>query len=36
VSIIQAGWWRAISVRDGKLVTGQQNLSGGETALLVI
>jgi len=33
---IQAGAWRSFSVRDGNLVTGQQNFSGGETAQIVI
>jgi putative intracellular protease/amidase len=29
---IQAGLWRGIAVRDGNLVTGQQQFSGRETA----
>jgi putative intracellular protease/amidase len=33
---IQAGLWRGFAVRDGNLVTGQQNFSGAETARLVI
>jgi putative intracellular protease/amidase len=33
---VQAGRWRGFAVRDGNLVTGQQNFSGGETARLVI
>jgi putative intracellular protease/amidase len=33
---VQAGLWRSFSVRDGNLVTGQQNFSGSETARLVI
>jgi len=33
---IQAGLWRGFSVRDGNLITGQQNFSGGETAAEVI
>jgi putative intracellular protease/amidase len=33
---IQAGLWRAFAVRDGNLVTGQQNFSGAETARLII
>jgi putative intracellular protease/amidase len=33
---IQAGLWRGFAVRDGNLITGQQNFSGGETAELVI
>ena len=33
---VQAGLWRGFAIRDGNLVTGQQNFSGGETAELVI
>jgi putative intracellular protease/amidase len=33
---IQAGLWRGFAVRDGNLVTGQQNFSGGEFADLLI
>jgi len=33
---VQAGLWRSFAVRDGNLVTGQQNFSGAETARLVI
>jgi len=33
---VQAGLWRSFAIRDGNLVTGQQNFSGGETAKLVI
>ncbi len=33
---IQAGTWRSFAYRDGNLITGQQNFSGGETARLVI
>jgi putative intracellular protease/amidase len=33
---VQAGMWRGFAVRDGNLVTGQQNFSGAETARLVI
>ncbi len=33
---VQAGLWRGFAVRDGNLVTGQQNFSGTETANLVI
>lgn len=29
---IQAGLWRGFAVRDGNLITGQQNFSGAETA----
>lgn len=35
-NFIQAGMWRSFAVRDGNLVTGQQNFSGAETAELVI
>lgn len=31
-----AGLWRSFAIRDGNLITGQQNFSGGETAALVI
>lgn len=33
---IQAGLWRGFAVRDGNLITGQQNFSGSETADMVI
>lgn len=33
---IQAGLWRGFAVRDGNLVTGQQNFSGAETAAKVV
>ncbi|MFN7925887.1 MAG: type 1 glutamine amidotransferase domain-containing protein [Bryobacteraceae bacterium] len=33
---VQAGLWRGFAYRDGNLITGQQNFSGGETARLVI
>ncbi len=33
---IQAGLWRGFAVRDGNLVTGQQNFSGAETAAKII
>jgi len=33
---IQAGPWRGFAVRDGYLVTGQQNFSGAETAAKMI
>jgi len=33
---IQAGMWRGFAVRDGNLITGQQNFSGSETARLII
>jgi putative intracellular protease/amidase len=33
---VQAGLWRGFAVRDGNLITGQQNFSGAETADAVI
>jgi putative intracellular protease/amidase len=33
---VQAGRWRGFAVRDGNLITGQQNFSGEETARLVV
>ncbi|MBV9063915.1 MAG: type 1 glutamine amidotransferase domain-containing protein [Alphaproteobacteria bacterium] len=33
---IQAGLWRGFAVRDGNLITGQQNFSGSETAEMVV
>ena len=33
---VQAGLWRGFSIRDGNLITGQQNFSGAETAQTVI
>jgi putative intracellular protease/amidase len=33
---LQAGMWRGFAVRDGNLITGQQNFSGEETARLVL
>jgi putative intracellular protease/amidase len=33
---IQAGLWRGFAVRDGNLITGQQNFSGMETATKII
>lgn len=35
-NFIQAGLWRGFAVRDGNLITGQQNFSGSETARKVI
>jgi putative intracellular protease/amidase len=35
-NFIQAGLWKGFAVRDGNLITGQQNFSGGDTAALVI
>jgi putative intracellular protease/amidase len=33
---VQAGLWKSFAIRDGNLVTGQQNFSGAETAELII
>lgn len=33
---VQGGLWKAFAVRDGRLITGQQQYSGGEVAKLVI
>lgn len=33
---VQSGLWRGFAVRDGNLITGQQNFSGTETADLII
>ena len=33
---VQAGLWRGFAVRDGNLITGQQNFSGADTAKLLI
>lgn len=33
---VQAGMWRGFAIRDGNLITGQQNFSGGETAKAII
>jgi putative intracellular protease/amidase len=33
---VQAGLWKGSAVRDGNLITGQQNFSGAETAKAVI
>ncbi len=35
-NFVQAGLWKGFAIRDGNLITGQQNFSGGETAELVI
>jgi putative intracellular protease/amidase len=35
-NFVQAGLWRGFAVRDGNLITGQQNFSGAETADTVI
>ena len=33
---IQAGLWKGFAVRDGNLITGQQNFSGAETAEAIV
>jgi putative intracellular protease/amidase len=33
---IPAGLWRGFAVRDGNLITGQQNFSGSETAEMLV
>jgi putative intracellular protease/amidase len=33
---IQAGLWKGFAIRDGNLITGQQNFSGAETAEVII
>ena len=33
---IQAGLWKGFAIRDGNLITGQQNFSGGETADVIV
>ena len=33
---VQAGLWRGFAIRDGNLITGQQNFSGEETARLIL
>lgn len=35
-NFVHAGLWRGFAIRDGNLITGQQNFSGGETARAVI
>lgn len=35
-NFIQAGLWRGFAVRDGNLITGQQNFSGEETARAIV
>jgi putative intracellular protease/amidase len=34
-SFIHAGVWKGFAVRDGSLITGQQNFGGSETPALV-
>ena len=33
---VQSGLWRGFAIRDGNLITGQQNFSGSETADLLV
>jgi putative intracellular protease/amidase len=33
---VQAGLWKGFAIRDGNLVTGQQNFSGGEVARVIL
>ena len=33
---VQAGLWKGFAIRDGNLITGQQNFSGAETARLLV
>lgn len=35
-NFIQSGMWRGFAIRDGNLITGQQNFSGIETAEVII
>jgi putative intracellular protease/amidase len=35
-NFIQAGLWKGFAIRDGNLITGQQNFSGSETAEVII
>lgn len=35
-NFVQAGLWRGFAIRDGNLITGQQNFSGEETARAVV
>lgn len=35
-NFVQAGLWRGFAIRDGHLITGQQNFSGEETARAVV
>jgi putative intracellular protease/amidase len=36
VNYVQSGLWRGFAIRDGNLITGQQNFSGEETARLLV
>jgi putative intracellular protease/amidase len=33
---VHGGLWRGFAIRDGNLITGQQNFSGEETARLLL
>jgi putative intracellular protease/amidase len=33
---VQAGQWRPFAIRDGNLITGQQNFSGAATAEVLV
>lgn len=33
---VEGGVWKSFAVRDGRLITGQQQYSGSKTAALVI
>jgi putative intracellular protease/amidase len=35
-NFIQAGAFRSFAIRDGNLVTGQQNFSGGDVAKVIL
>jgi len=35
-NFIQAGLWKGFAIRDGNLVTGQQNFSGTEVANVIL
>ncbi len=35
-NFVQAGAWKGFAIRDGNLITGQQNFSGAETARLLV
>jgi putative intracellular protease/amidase len=35
-NFVHAGLWRAFAIRDGNLITGQQNFSGAVTAEVVV
>jgi putative intracellular protease/amidase len=35
-NFVQAGLWRPFAIRDGNLITGQQNFSGAATAEVLV